>query len=114
MGRTGKQLAVLVPPVAVRLRRDFGSVLALIRAHALLHQDSRPRDSRGRIVATIADYAVVRELLADVISEGVEKTVKPEVRDGHLFPGSRDEARARMDAYLEAELAGARGPIVDQ
>jgi integrase len=33
---------------------------------------------------------------------------------GHLFPGSRDEVRARMDAYLEAELAGARGPIVDQ
>ena len=25
---------------------------------------------------------------------------------GHLFPGSRDEARARMDAYLDAELAG--------
>lgn len=25
---------------------------------------------------------------------------------GHLFPGSRDEARARMDAYLEAELQG--------
>jgi integrase len=33
---------------------------------------------------------------------------------GHLFPGSRDEARARMDAYLDAELAEARGPIVDQ
>jgi integrase len=33
---------------------------------------------------------------------------------GHLFPGSRDEARARMDAYLEAELAETRGPIVDQ
>ena len=24
---------------------------------------------------------------------------------GHLFPGSRDEARARMDAYLESELS---------
>jgi integrase len=33
---------------------------------------------------------------------------------GHLFPGSRDEARARMDAYLEAQLVGSRGPIVDQ
>lgn len=27
---------------------------------------------------------------------------------GHLFPGSRDEARARMDAYLEAEMAEPR------
>lgn len=26
---------------------------------------------------------------------------------GHLFPGSRDEARVRMDAFLEAELAAA-------
>ena len=33
---------------------------------------------------------------------------------GHLFPGSRDEVRARMDAYLEAELAGVGGPTVDQ
>jgi integrase len=33
-------------------------------------------------------------------------------RYGHLFPGARDEARARMDAYFEAELA--RGPTVGQ
>lgn len=32
-------------------------------------------------------------------------------RYGHLFPGARDEARARMDAYLEAELA--RAPLPD-
>ena len=77
----GSRLAELVPPVAVRLRRDFASVLALIRAHALLHQASRSRDGRGRIIATIEDYAIVRELLADVVAEGVEGTVKPEVRE---------------------------------
>jgi integrase len=33
---------------------------------------------------------------------------------GHLFDGSRDEARTRVDAYLDRELAAARGPIVDQ
>jgi hypothetical protein len=76
-----KRLAKLIPPVAVRLRRDFGSLLALVRAHALLHQASRERDGKGRIVATITDYEVVRELLTDVISEGVERTVKPEVRE---------------------------------
>ena len=41
------QLAQQVPPVAVRLRRDFGSLLALIRAHAVLHQASRERDDDG-------------------------------------------------------------------
>jgi hypothetical protein len=35
------RLAKLVPPVAVRLRRDFKTVLMLVRAHALLHQASR-------------------------------------------------------------------------
>jgi hypothetical protein len=74
-------LAQRVPAVAVRLRRDFGSLLALIRAHALLHQATRQRDPKGRVVATLDDYEVVRGLIADVIAEGVEKTVKPEVRE---------------------------------
>jgi hypothetical protein len=76
-----KELATKIPPLAVRLRRDFGAVLNLIKAHALLHQASRERDSEGRIIATIADYRVVRELLADLVSEGVEATVAPTVRE---------------------------------
>jgi DNA-binding transcriptional ArsR family regulator len=74
-------LAELVPPVAVRLRRDFGALLNLIRAHALLHQVSRQRDGRGRIVATLDDYEVVRDLVAEVVSEGVEATVPQIVRE---------------------------------
>lgn len=76
-----KRLAELVPPVAVRLRRDFGAVLALIRSHAILHQANRERDRAGRIVATVGDYAQVRELVADVIAEGVGTTVSPTVRE---------------------------------
>jgi hypothetical protein len=38
-----KRFAELVP-VAIRLRRDFKTVLMLIRAHALLHQASRLKD----------------------------------------------------------------------
>jgi hypothetical protein len=77
----GKALGGLIGPgAAVRLRRDFGALLALIRAHALLHQATRERDQGGRIVATVEDYEVVRGLVGDVISEAVEKTVKPEVR----------------------------------
>jgi hypothetical protein len=68
--------------VSVRLRRDFGAVLNLIRAHALLHQASRERDDQGRIVATIGeDYAAVRELVADLVSEGIEATVPKTVRE---------------------------------
>jgi hypothetical protein len=76
-----QHLAALIPPVAVRLRRDFGALLNLIRAHALLHQASRGRDAEGRIVATIEDYAAVRELVADLVSEGIEATVPATVRE---------------------------------
>jgi hypothetical protein len=76
-----QNLVDAIPAVAVRLRRDIGSLLALIRSHAVLHQASRECDSRGCIVATLDDYTVVRELVADVVAEGVEATVKPEVRE---------------------------------
>jgi hypothetical protein len=75
-----KILADLIPPVAVRLRRDFGALLNLIRAHAVLHQATRERDAEGRIVATIEDYAVVHELVVDLVGEGVETTVPETVR----------------------------------
>jgi DNA-binding transcriptional ArsR family regulator len=74
-------LADLIPPVAVRLRRDFGAVLNLIRAHTLLHQATRERDGEGRIVASIEDYAAVRELVVDLVGEGVEATVPKTVRE---------------------------------
>src|SRR5919107_1314943 len=76
-----KALARLVPPVAVRLRRDFGALLNLIRAHAVLHQATRERDAEGRIVGTIEDYAAVRELVVDLVGEGVEATVPITVRE---------------------------------
>lgn len=76
-----EKLADLVPPVAVRLRRDFSTVLSLVTAHAILHQVTRDRDAGGRIVATVADYAAVRALVHDLIADQVEATVQPEVRE---------------------------------
>jgi hypothetical protein len=88
-----RELAELVPPIAVRLRRDFGAILNLIRAHALLHQASRERDARGWIVARLEDYEVVRGLVVDLVSEGVEATVSATVR-------------ATVRAVVEAESEG--------
>jgi Domain of unknown function (DUF3854) len=76
-----RQLAQQVAPLAVRLRRDFGSLLALIRAHAMLHQATRQRDDDGRIIAALDDYKVVRELVSDTITEGVGATVSDTVRE---------------------------------
>jgi len=76
-----EQLATMIPPIAVRLRRDFNTVMSLIKAHALLHQATRDHDDRGRIVATLHDYAAVRELVADLVAEGIEATVSETVRE---------------------------------
>jgi len=74
-------LAAAMPPVAVRLRRDLGALLSLIRTHAILHQFSRERDSDNQIVATVEDYSVVRDLVVDLMSEGLEATVPPTIRE---------------------------------
>ena len=46
-------LAETMPPVSIRLRRDFSTLLNLIRAHAILHQATRDRDAEGRVIATL-------------------------------------------------------------
>jgi hypothetical protein len=71
----------MVSPVAIRLRRDLKTVFTLIRAHALLHQASRRKDAKGRVVAVVSDYAAVRELVADLVAEGAEVAIKPELRE---------------------------------
>jgi hypothetical protein len=77
----GQELAEHIPPLAVRLRRDVGQLLALIRAHAILHQASRQRDAEQGILATLDHCAVVRERVVDAIAEGFEATVAPTVRE---------------------------------
>jgi hypothetical protein len=104
-------LSDLIPPVAVRLRRDFTLLVTLIQAHAVLHQATRAKDTEGRIVATLADYAAVRGLIADLVAEGVEATVSPTVREtvttaGRLLrlvhPADDDEATISVAQLAKA------------
>jgi DNA-binding transcriptional ArsR family regulator len=75
-------LSNMVPNSAVRLRRDFGQVITAIEAHALLHREYRNLSTKGSIVATIEeDYAVVRELLGDLLAETSETKVRKTVAE---------------------------------
>lgn len=104
-----ERLASLVPPVAVRLRRDFRTVLTLISAHALLHRTQRQTDGNGRIIASIQDYAVVRALMADLLAQGVETRVKPEIREvvdavaQLLFDGREAVGQAELRPLLKLD-----------
>ncbi|UVT20059.1 MAG: hypothetical protein H8K03_20155 [Nitrospira sp.] len=76
-----KQLAHALPPVALRLRRDFPMLLSLIKAHAILHQLNRKKNANGHILATLEDYTVVQTLISDLLAEGVGLSVPLTVRE---------------------------------
>src|SRR5262249_55713277 len=76
-----RPLLKAIPGVAVRLRRDIGALLDLVRAHALLHRATRKRDSQDRVVATIGDYAAVYRLVSELIAQGVGATVPKTIRE---------------------------------
>jgi hypothetical protein len=74
-------LSDLIPPAALRMRRDFPAVISSVKAHALMHRKTRGRQD-GAIVATIDDdYRPIWKLLDRVISVGVEATVTPQTRE---------------------------------
>jgi hypothetical protein len=113
----GQELAEHIPPLAVRLRRDFGQLLALIRAHAILHQASRQPDAEQGILATLDHYAVLRDLVVAAIAEGIEATVSPTVREtvsavqGLLGEGGAEATLQEIAAALKLDKSAASRPI---
>jgi hypothetical protein len=55
--------------------------LALIRAHAVLHQATRGKEEDGRIIATEQDYMAVRKLILPVVSQGTGAAVSETIRE---------------------------------
>ena len=119
-GTTGRQvvipfavpLAQAIKPRAVRLRRDFRLLLTLIEAHALLHQATREHDEHGRVVATLEDYAVVRELVHDLIADQLESAVPHTVRETveavkDLALGTDEATTAQVAAALKLDRSAA-------
>jgi hypothetical protein len=72
-------LAKKLPARAIRMRRDLTVLSLLMRASALLHSVTRPRDE-GRIVATVADYEIVREVILDAFDYAIGQGIPENVR----------------------------------
>jgi hypothetical protein len=56
----------------------------------------RGMDGQGCIVATIGDYAAIRQLIADLASEGIEATVPETVSLGVISCTDLGEHRTRL------------------
>lgn len=102
-------VAERIPAVAVRLRRDFSLLRSLVFAHAILHQSTRPRDEHGRVVATLDDYEAVRDLIAEVIAEGIGATVSDEVRETVAAVQSALEATSSESVVKRAQVRAELG-----
>jgi len=76
-----KSLAKKIPAVAVRLRRDFGMVLRLIKAHTIIHRNLRDKNESGKIKATLEDYKVIRRLVNSTIQQEIESGVSEVIRE---------------------------------
>ena len=74
------QIAAKIPPRMVRFRRDVGALFSFIKASAILHQAQRKRDTDGRVVATVADYAVAYSIFSRVLAQTCGQGVTDNVR----------------------------------
>ncbi len=115
-------------PAAARILRDFGKLLALIKAAAVLRHTKRHRDDRGRLVATVDDYRAVHALLADVYTASTTGagnrirqvvTVVAALRAEGVSPVTKHAIAQRMNAsamtaWRHAGLALKGGWLVDK
>ncbi len=77
------EIAKRLPTSHFRIMRDFAKVISLIKAHALLHSCTghRERGGDGAVIATLEDYAAVRDLVEDTLANGLEVAVPENVRE---------------------------------
>lgn len=109
-----REIARRLPTTHDRIKRDFPHVLLLIKAHALLHFWNR--DGNGEtVIANAEDYAAVRELVNDSLSqsmavavpdgirlvvEGVEKCLGDKERT--IYDGS-SVSQAKLSEFLDRD-----------
>jgi Domain of unknown function (DUF3854) len=101
-------LAAAAAASVVRMRRDFGVLLGMIEASAVLHQVNRKRDQHGRIIATPDDYATALDILAEAFAITSGQRVKDSVRRavtavGELGGDVTDVTVAQVARYLKRD-----------
>ena len=73
-------IAAKIPPLMVRFRRDVDALFSFIKASAILHQAQRKVDADGRVIATLADYAVAYPIFSKVLAQTSGQGVPDNVR----------------------------------
>ena len=109
-----RQIASKIPPAMVRFRRDVGSLFSFIKASAILHQAQRQKDSQGRVIATIADYALAYPIFSRIMAQSSGQRVSDAVRSVVDLIAERAgpaPAKAKKGQFLRIEGTGAANEV---
>lgn len=90
-----------------RILRDYPRLLSLVKAVAVLRLAHRVRDSRGRLVATLDDYAAVYPLVADVYEASTGASAR--VRDAVGAVAMLTLGKGTSSTVTVTEVAAALG-----
>jgi hypothetical protein len=105
-----RQISAAIQPAMVRFRRDVGSLFSFIKASAILHQDQRQVDAQGRVVATVADYAIAYPIFSKVMAQSSGKSVPDNVRQVVKLIAERAGAVASMPTKARFQRTALAGP----
>ncbi len=93
-------------PAASRVLRDYARLLALVKAVTILRHQRRRRDTAGRLVAEVADYAAVYDLVRDAYAASVTGAGQG-VRDVvQAVAALKSEGKTRVSAAQVARYLG--------
>jgi len=104
-----RQIAAEIQPLMVRFRRDVGSLFSFIKASALLHQAQREVDTQGRVIATIADYALAYSIFTKVMAESSGKSIPANVHAVVKLIAERAGAAATKPTGMRFQRVEAAG-----
>ena len=107
-----EELAGMISPVAMRLKRDILRFRSIMCAHAFLHQNTREQDGEDSIIVTLEDYRVAYELMADLLAEAVEATVPPFIREtveAVGVPSEPSTEKPKWDAFMDTNVKDVDG-----
>ena len=90
------KLADLIPAVAVRLRRVFPTVLALIEAHALLGEETRERTPEGAVIATLQALLCTKSSSTSSHRDAMRAVAKDREGRGHRHNRTRKGGTVAM------------------
>ncbi len=89
-------LVATTPDKPLRIRRDFRRLLAAIDTVAFLYQGQRTIDEQGRLISTVADYAMARPLVISLVQQaqaGLNQKTRllvEAIREAHEAKGEKE------------------------